>query len=533
MQQPELPKLDKTDQRLQDYFFLASAILLFIGLFLNLGVQPIYLEEPRRSFIAFELLANNNLLIPTELGEHYYKKPPFFNWVLLASVWLFGGFSEFALRLPTVLSTIGISLLIYWLGNKYVSKEFGQINAFLFLIAGGILFYFSALAEIDLFYSLITFASFASLFHFYQTRQFYLLFTITYFLGAIGALTKGPPSPLFLAFSIGAYLIYKKDFKRLFTLAHFTGIFLFLGITLGYLYIYSQYHPLSNFLPGLWGQSSEMTVLEQDRFKLVKHFLIFPLDTLKDTLPSALLIFFAIRPKLWKVLRENELVAFGVIVFLANIPVYMVSPGAKQRYIYMLYPFLFMAFSYCYLKFRDQKDWRFKTFSILSGILLVALALGSLAINFVPDLAFLSYRPIISLVTFPLIVLAIYFYWKRTNLSLATLIFACAVGRIIFDLTVLPQRAFDSNAQRDKALAYEIAEKVGAEDLYIYQKNRISFTSVYYLDVIRDKALVRNYDNTSDAYFLCPADQIDAPHEVYFEFDYKGRMIQLIKFKQE
>ena len=533
MQHPEFAQLHPKDQKLQNQLLLSSAILLLIGLLLNLGVQPIFLEEPRRSFIAFEMLANNNFFIPTELGDYYYKKPPFFNWVLLASVWVFGGFSEFALRLPTVLSTIGISVLIYWLGNRYVNKEFGQINALLFLIAGGILFYFSALAEIDLFYSLVTFGSFACLFHFYQTKQFYTLFASTYFLGAIGALTKGPPSPLFLAFSIGAYFLYKRDFKRLFTLPHFVGIFLFLAITGGFLYIYQQQHPLSEFLPGLWGQSSEMTVLEQDQFRLLRHIFVFPLDTLKDTLPASLLLFFALRKGLWSSLKQNELVAFGVIVFLANIPVYWVSPGARQRYIYMLYPFLFMAFSYCYLLFRDQKDWRYTTFRVLCGILLGAFCLATLAINFIPDLDFISYRWLISIPSFIILGLTFYWYWNRPALTLATLLFACAIGRIIFDLTVLPQRAVDSNAQRDKALALEIASQVGEEDLYIYKQNRISFTTVYYLDVSRNKALVRNHDKDSPGFFLSPKSEIDAPHEVHMEFDYKGTPIQLIKFVQE
>lgn len=523
--------LSIADKRMQRLIFILSAILLLIGLLLNLGVQPIYLEEPRRSFIAFELLANQNLMIPTELGEHYYKKPPFFNWILLASVWVFNGFSEFALRLPTVLSTIGISLLIYWVGKKYVSQEFAQINAFLFIIAGGILFYFSALAEIDLFYSFITFASFISLFHFYQTRQFYWLFLITYLLGAIGALTKGPPAPLFLAFSIGAYFIYKKDFKRLFTLPHFAGIFLFLFITVGYLYIYQQYHPLSKFLPGLWGQSSEMTVLEQSSFRLIKHLFLFPLDTIKDTLPSTLLLVFLFRKNVWETLQENELIVFGIIIFLANIPVYWVSPGTRQRYIYMLYPFLFMAISYCYLKYRDQEDWRWKSFRILSGILIIGLTLAMPVLNFIPQLDFLSYRLPLSIAGFILLGVVTYYYWKKPALTLALLIFTCAIGRIIFDLTILPQRAVDSDAQRAKLLAMTIAEKVGEEPLYIYKGSRISFTSVYYLDVIRDKALVRNYDHKTEGYFLAPTDWIDAPHDIYMEFDYKGIPIQLIKFK--
>ena len=46
-------------------------ILLIISFFHHLGIQPLYVEEPRRALIALEMLFNRNLLIPTEFGEYY------------------------------------------------------------------------------------------------------------------------------------------------------------------------------------------------------------------------------------------------------------------------------------------------------------------------------------------------------------------------------------------------------------------------------------------------------------------------------
>ena len=148
------PKL--TIDRLEIYLLLAATIILAIGLLLNLGVQPLYLEEPRRCMIAMEMLENGNWLVPTELGDFYYKKPPVYNWMLMISALSFGGFSELALRLPTVLSAVAVSVLMFFLGRKYVDWRFGWITALLFPLSGGILFYFSILAEIDLFYSFVT-----------------------------------------------------------------------------------------------------------------------------------------------------------------------------------------------------------------------------------------------------------------------------------------------------------------------------------------------------------------------------------------
>ena len=61
----------------QESFLITSVIiLLIVSLFINLGMQPLYLEEPRRAIIALEMIFNKNFIVPTELGEFYYNKPP-------------------------------------------------------------------------------------------------------------------------------------------------------------------------------------------------------------------------------------------------------------------------------------------------------------------------------------------------------------------------------------------------------------------------------------------------------------------------
>ena len=71
-----------------------------------------------------------------------------------------------------------------------------------------------------------------------------------------------------------------------------------------------------------------------------QHLVTYPLDTLKNTLPASLLLLFAIRKDFGKLIRQNELVQFSMIMILVNFPVYWLSPGAKQRYIYALFPFI-------------------------------------------------------------------------------------------------------------------------------------------------------------------------------------------------
>ena len=507
------------------------AALLVGALFLNLGVQPLFLEEPRRILIGLEMLENGNLWVPTELGEPYYKKPPLFNWLLLLAGQVLG-YHEWAFRTPTVLATLALALLVGWAGVRYVDRSFGWLSGLFFATGGGILLYFSTLAEIDLVYSLITFASFISFFHFYQQKQYLAAFLLVYAVGALGTLTKGLPSVFFTGLTVLAWLAWRRDLLRLFNWRHLLGVSLYLGLVGGYLAIYAQYHPLENLLTGAWKQNSEFTVLENNVLRFIRHLFTFPLDTLKDLLPAGLLVVFALRRDFWRVVRQNELITFALITFLVNIPVYWFSPGAAQRYIYMLYPFLVYIFLYCYRAGGFKTRWRSVFLRVTTGILIGGLALGSLAVHFIPDLAFLSWRLPLSVAGFLSLAIVFFLYWKRPDLILPVLILTLVIARLLFDLTILPQRAHDSKAQADRELARKVTALVEDRPLYIYKDQRISFTTVVYLDLWRDRYLRRHYEVDSAAFYFIEKAGLGAAdrYESFLAFEYAGKEYLLIRF---
>lgn len=509
---------------------IIASLLLVAGLFINLGKQPLYLEEPRRTMVAMEMAESGNYIVPTQMGEYYYKKPPGFNWVLLASSRLFGGFTEFAVRLPTVLSTLSIALLLFFCGKHYVNERFGWFSSLLFISSGAILFYFSSLAEIDLFYALITFGSFLTLFHFYQKKQWWTLFLLTYFLGALGTLTKSFPSVLFTGISILAYFLYKRDFKRLLSPMHLAGILLYAGVVGTYLYTYAQHNELTDYFINIWGDSSERTVLDQGFEALFGHLFQFPVDILIDTLPASLLIFFLVRKDVVVLIQRNELISFSVIIFLANIPVYWLSPGAKQRYIYMLYPLLLMIFTYAFLHKDELPIWRFKAFRIVVGFLLGIYPLAALALYFIPDFSFLNYLLPLSVLLFFCTGLILYFYIKNPSWSLALLILTLGLSRIIFDLTILPQRAHKSGAVQDLSYAVTIDSIVGDNDLFVFKDSRFSFTTVVYLNKFREETLKIDSIFTQGVFYISNDTLIQtSDKESLFEFDYHGQKFSLIK----
>ena len=167
--------------------------LTFASMLINLGVQPLYLEEPRRAIVAMEMLQNENYIPPCCRGEWYYNKPPVYNWILLLSTQMFGGFTEFALRFPTVLAMFAICMIMIVTGRKYIERADSLVAPLIFISGSSLLFYFSFLAEIDIFYSLITFTGMVAIYYYGAQQRYYLLFFSVYLMCTIGFLTKGLP----------------------------------------------------------------------------------------------------------------------------------------------------------------------------------------------------------------------------------------------------------------------------------------------------------------------------------------------------
>lgn len=493
--------------------FYLAAVLYAISLFVKLGEQPVYLEEPRRALIAMEMEEAGNWLVPRQLGAFYYRKPPVFNWMVMLSAKATGGYGRWALRLPTVFSLLATLLLLYSIGKRYEGPQFGRVWAALYAGSGAILFYFSLLGEIDLFYSFVTLGSMLAFFHFYQQQHYAQMFGWSYALAAVGLLTKGLPAIPFLGLTVLAWLVYEKRLKLLLAWQHLVGIGVFVAIAGGYLLAYHQYNSLDNYLADWLTESVGRTAVGNELGRTIGHLATFPLDTLKDMLPgSLLLLLFATRRDIWAKARQHPLVAFGLVVFAANFLVYWFSPGARQRYIYMLYPLLYSVGVLGWQYRGEAPAWREGVFGHIVLGLMVALCLGSLGLNAVPAFDFLEGRLLISLLgALAFGGLAFLVYQDRSR-SLWALFFGLIAARLLFAFTVLPQRSQDSAGQRNTDIATAIYEIVGDEPLCLYEGGRVSYTVIYELDRRRERTVVFCDTLVPGAFIMVPADSFPAYH---------------------
>lgn len=146
----------------------------------------------------------------------FMEKPPLFFWLQAASMKVFG-VNEFAARLPNALVGIITLLLIFNIGKRWYSAEFGFF--WVLMVTGSItphLYYKTGI--IDPLYNLFIFASVYQLFLYRLAKKTLHAIFLGVFLG-LAIITKGPVAVVVLVLCFVAYWALLK-FKRFFEWKH-------------------------------------------------------------------------------------------------------------------------------------------------------------------------------------------------------------------------------------------------------------------------------------------------------------------------
>lgn len=530
-QKAQLRELSIHEERMA----LAVLVLLLVGLFSHLGIHPLKHEEPRRALVALEMIFRGNWIVPTELGELYYNKPPLYNWLLITSFKIFGSYSEWAVRFFSVLSLLGMGGLIYLVGKEQLGKAFGVYSALFFLVCVEFIFYFSLTGEIDLFYSCITLAQLLAIFHFQGKQKYVKLFLSVYFLAALGTLTKGLPSVAFTGISLFTWLVYQREVKRLFSPSHFLGILLFICIVGSYFWVYSWYENPIPYLKRLFFESSSRTVVENGLFALAEHMFTFPLQTLINLMPASLLLIFALGRGTFSKIKNQPFILFCILIFATNILLYWFSPGARARYVYMLYPFPIMIMVYGFLRQEGSATFRKTLFERLLLFLILVLFASGPVILLVPQLGqTLDHVYIPAIVASLGGMIALYIHLKFPSLRVLNLILLIVWARIVFNFTVIPIRDQSSRAAQDELDATLIHQITQEAPLHVLEGSMISRSTVFYLERSRERVLGFDDSVDSTAYYMAyeEADLLKGlDYDILYTFKYHEKTVFLLKVK--
>ncbi|RMF03319.1 MAG: glycosyl transferase, partial [Bacteroidetes bacterium] len=301
------------------------------------------------------MLWSGNWVTPTHHGAYYYNKPPLWNWILALSFWLHGEASEWATRLPAVLALLSFGAIIY----ASAQRELGQARAFLaalfFLTCGRVLLWESLLGLIDIFFSLIIYLLFWVVYHYERKQAWWPLFLASYGLMVVGYMLKGLPAIAFQGITLVLWLTYRGHWQELFRIPHLLSGLLSVVLIGSYYWLYSRHHDLSPLFAALFTESSKRTAAAYGFSDTLRHFLSFPVALFYHFLPWSFLGLSLVHPKARQRVWSHPFSRYALLVGLANVIIYWLSPNFYPRYILMLIPLFFIVLLQAY--HHDLPSW--------------------------------------------------------------------------------------------------------------------------------------------------------------------------------
>ncbi len=467
-------------------------LLIIPGYFINLGLLPLISDEPTRGIVTLEMIMSGNYIIPTINGELYLNKPPLFNWIQASLVFITGSMDEWVFRLPSILAIAGIALLI-WFASRNFLKEYAFVASLSFIVAGRVLFWDSFMGLIDLTYSMVTFASFIWLIKYHQKEKYYWFFIGSYILAAIGYLMKGMPSIAFQGLSVVSLLLYDKKFKQLFSIAHLTGVLVFIILVGGYYLLFGQQYSIESAVFNLINESNRLQDHSGNGGNWWFHLVEFPLNFMTEFAPATLLLFLLFHKQLRKSVLKDKFTRYLILIFLVNIVIYWLSADMRSRYLFMLVPVLIIVLVKAY---QEAEKNRIFLLRVLNGIIISAAFLISFSIMIYPfweeTRNFNNVLYICIVLTTLSLSIAVYGY-KTQKMKLLALFGCLLVFRIGFNLYNLPARINSLPDKGYKEGEIRAAQLSKGTSLYILGDTPINHDASFYITRERKTILTRTW----------------------------------------
>ncbi|WP_171971882.1 glycosyltransferase family 39 protein [Mangrovimonas sp. DI 80] len=344
---------------------MVLVLLIAIPLFWHLGKLPIILcDEARLAINAYEMVKDNNFIIPHYLGqpEMWNTKPP-----LLISIQSFFmkllGANEFAFRLPSALAAFSTCVVLLTFFMKYFKDFWLGFIVILVLITsqGYVGIHASRTGDYDALLTLFTTTSGLLFFVFCETRKhkyLYLFFTFI----TLAVLTKGIAGLLFApAFVI--YSIFQKQFVPLLKNKHtYISILLFVSTIASYYLIREFYNPgyliavLENELTGRYLKVNEYN--EGSIIFYFKNFVVYRFSSWYALIPFGIIVGLTINNK-----KINRISLFSLLMVAVFITVISLSQTKLPWYDLPMYPFLSIIVSgFIYYIFSLLRDLNWNNF---------------------------------------------------------------------------------------------------------------------------------------------------------------------------
>lgn len=342
-----------------------------------LGERELKGEEARRILPALEMIHDQQWVVPTLAGEFYGNKPPLINWLIAGSFLLTGSESEWAARLPSVLSLLALALATFFTLQKWLGVK-QAVSAALVLLTAGSMIEKCRTAEIEsVFIMLFGFACLSWIALWVSEKSPWLIWTVPYLFLGTGCLAKGPVHLLFWALFLIPVLRSARSLRQMRHPAHLLGLLLMAVIALPWVFANLAAVEQPDASVNRWvGEITGRAVIQPE---MIREWVMHPLELLINILPWTIPLVFS----LW-CLRKEKKPSFPLsrrdAVFRGALWSYLLTaiallsiPGGLPRYILPLYVPLSIALVVLYHRVEEKPRAAYERFAYVSLLILAAL----------------------------------------------------------------------------------------------------------------------------------------------------------------
>ena len=330
--------------------YIALLIFLsFLSLFPYINGFPFTMEEGRRATVAFEMSYFNKYFQPTLLGDLYFNKPPFFNWlIILYSKFL--GWDIITVRAVsltfTLLNTLLVSLFTY---RIFKNIKISLLAGLVFITFSDVLYWYGWLAEIDITLTFFVFLLFILIYEYFKSENHNFILLSGILTGIIFML-KGFPAFAFFGLSLIALATYKRNLFIL--LRPYFILSYVLAIVWSFWWI-----PLSDepclYFKRLWNESFSRVESSANFYKFLEHLISYPLLHVKQLFPASFVFFAILLTKFKEIKIPNDLKFLVILIGFNYIP-YIISAKSEGRYVLPLFPIIAILFAYLIENYGDK-----------------------------------------------------------------------------------------------------------------------------------------------------------------------------------
>lgn len=364
-----------------DGVWLLLVVLILAIHALRITALPLRGEETRRGQIAVEMIDSGDWLVPREQGLPFLSRPPLQNWLIGLLGMVRGQVDIWAIRLPSLMAILLVSLLIYGYGKTWMSRCGAFAAAIGFATMGQVL-ELGTLGETESLFTLFVSGSLL-VWHWGVLRRWpeWTTWCAAYALAALGVLTKGPQAPAYFAAAVGVFLLLRREVRFALTWQHAAGIAFFLSLWGAWQWPFLREMGLDG-TRAIYGGDVAMRFADTRWTTVFKHLATFPFEVLGCLLPWSLLLGAFFHRKVRQLAAEMREPAIFLCVALAvTFPTVWLPPGSRGRYYMPLYPCLALLAGLAVDRLlaasqrRDAaRDWRRFVFGMSAACLLGAAA---------------------------------------------------------------------------------------------------------------------------------------------------------------